>query len=494
MQFNEDKKNTFGMILFVLSIILCGYMLFSPLTQQVMHIDEFFTMTVVNFPVGEILHIASGDYNPPLYYLISKLAVKLLTPYGIDFLPALKLVSVIPYLLILAVSATKLRSEYGWLTAGLFAFSIGVMSEFFKYFITARMYSWALIFLVLAFIYLKDVMSKDDLKSWALFTLFAILGAYTHYYAAIPLAFIYVALLYYFKRFSDNGIKHAAISIVVAIVFYLPWITSLIHQIKAIAVSPWIAPVNSDLIISSLGYFASNGEVAMSILAIIVLIIIGALYYKSSNNGDENERFYLLTGIGAFIATILIGAIFSLFVNPILLLKFLIPSAAIMWLVISIMLNRIENTRLFLFSFALIALLLVSGIGNMLAAESDINGTFDNIVKDDSSIVVLTNPKSMIYFLNLDNRTDLYCINQSYVYGENINLTHEIFDFKEISQDEIRSLALNNTDKDIYLFTWADSNQYGNFTTDSVFKENGLEILKINTTSLIPYEEEYYYY
>ena len=56
------------------------------------------------------------------------------------------------------------------------------------------------------------------------------------------------------------------------------------------------------------------------------------------------------------------------------------------------------------------------------------------------------------------------------------------------------SMVTLTGDERIYYAVPIDIDEAGNFTTDSVFKENGLEILKINTTSLIPYEEEYYYY
>lgn len=489
---DTENKNIFGMIFFALSIIILGYMLFSPLTQLITHVDEFFTMTVVNFPVSEILHITTGDYNPPLYYLISKLAVKILTVFGINYLSILKLVSILPYLIILIISAVKLRNEYGWFTSGLFALSIGVMGSFFIYFITARMFSWAMLFLVLAFISFKDIITKDDMKSWILFTLFAILGSYTHYYAAISAAILYLLLLYHCLSNSEKGIKMWAISIGIAIISYLPWSLSLFHQMQAISTSSWFAPVDLGLIFSTFGCFASNGDVFFSIIAAVILIIIGSIYYRQCDSSDE-DRFYILSGIIVFILTILIGIILSLILKPMLHIRFLIPACAVLWLAISIMVNKINRDRFFLISFALIVLLIIAGVGNMITAEH-YTGVIDEITQDDSSIVILTNPKSMIYFLNLDNQTDLYCINSSYVYGENINLVHKIFDFKDITQNEISDLALNNTDKNIYLITWGDSDAYSNITTDSLLEDNGLEILKINTENLTPKEDENYYY
>ena len=107
-------------------------------------------------------------------------------------------------ILILILSVTKIKKEYGYLTAGLFAFSMAVMSEFLAYYSVVRMYSWGMLFLILAFAFLKDVLDKNDTKSWALFTIFSVLTAYTHYFAAIPILCIYVALLVYFSCCGCN--------------------------------------------------------------------------------------------------------------------------------------------------------------------------------------------------------------------------------------------------------------------------------------------------
>ena len=256
--------------------------------------------------------------------------------------------------------------------------------------------------------------------------------------------------------------------------------------------SSWIAPVDLNLIVGSLGYFASAGDLILSVISILVLIIVAVEFFTDSQN-EKIDRFYVLSGIGVFVLTILIGVVLSAVINPMLVLRFLIPASAVLWLAISIMIGQINRSRMFMISFAIIALLLVAGIGNMLTAEAYNDDVMSELTQD-NSIVILTNPKSMIYFLNLDNQTDLYCINHDYVYGENINTVHEIFDFKSISQNEIKDLASNNTDKNIYLVTWGDADSYSNFTTDSILNDNGLEILKIDTKSLTPAEEEEEYY
>ena len=122
-----SKKNIIGQIFFAISILMLVYMLINPLSHMIFDIDEYFTLTIINFPISDLLHIISGDVHPPLYYLIAKLIAK----FGTN-LSVLKIFSIIPYAIILLISTLKLREEYDWFTAGLFALSLAIASEFFS--------------------------------------------------------------------------------------------------------------------------------------------------------------------------------------------------------------------------------------------------------------------------------------------------------------------------------------------------------------------------
>ena len=119
-------------------MVMLLYMLISPLTNTIINIDEYWTYSLVNLPFMQGMIVAVHDVHPPLYYLI----LYLFTPLGLDNLYLLKVLSIVPYALLMVASATRIREDYGWLTAGIFAFSIGIMTDFFCEFLTIRMYSW----------------------------------------------------------------------------------------------------------------------------------------------------------------------------------------------------------------------------------------------------------------------------------------------------------------------------------------------------------------
>ena len=69
---------------------------------------------------------AISDVHPPLHYLI----LYALSSITQNNLFRLKITSIFPFFLILVISATKIRKDYGWLTFGVFTFTIARMSIF----------------------------------------------------------------------------------------------------------------------------------------------------------------------------------------------------------------------------------------------------------------------------------------------------------------------------------------------------------------------------
>ncbi len=480
MQNYSDKKTIFGMALFALSILMLIYMLINPLNQLVFNVEEYFTLTLVNFPIADILTMTGSDINPPLYYLLAKLVNKFT---GDLFM--LKLLSIIPYALILIVSATKLRIDYGWFTAGLFAFSIAAAGEFFIYFLALRPSGWALLFVVLSFIFLRDIIVKNDKISWILFTLFSVLSIYTYYFAGITTVCLYLILLAFILKDNGENLKMWGISLAAAIICFIPWLIPFINLLGSIHNSFWVGAPTVDLIIQTIAYFAYSGDTLFSIVAIIIALIITVLYIQTK----DKEQIYVLSGIGAFVLTLIIGLAISFIFKPVLLARCLLPAAGLVWLSISIMLSKLEN-RTFLISFALIMLLLISGIGLMISESNDLTASaasqkeaLDNITSDD--IVVLTTPNMIVHFLDRADEWNLSCIKVEYIYGENMERAHQLFDFKDITTDEIKDLP---SDRNVYLISWGEPDVGINTTTLS--SENGIVISQAHIPEV--QEEEYY--
>ncbi|WP_407379220.1 hypothetical protein [Methanobrevibacter sp.] len=459
--FNNEYKDIIGTIFLALSIIMLGYMLVSPFNQMIIHIDEYFTISVLNFPITDLAYVIAHDVHPPLYYLLLKIASDILTIFGIGFdkIFIYKIMTIIPYAIILILSVTKIKNEYGYFTAGLFAFSMAVMSEFLVYYSILRMYSWAALFVVLAFLYLRDVIDKNDRKYWALLTIFSVLAAYTHYFAAIPIVCIYICLFIYLLLNDKEKLKYWFISAICGIILFAPWIFSLTSQLTSVSEGYWIPEITFNNIIGFLGYFVTpTRNFYTCIFSVVIFVAIIVYTATIFNRIDKKDRFYILCGLIAYLGTIIIGTGVSIMVRPIMVDRYLLPSAAILWFAISFMIGKIEARKEFIIVFALVLIMMVAGI-SQLNSSNDYWGTvnmhreafFDQISQDNDSIVINDGGNRMFY-MEFSNKTDMYLLSDQYeLYGYNLSELHDTFDFKEISKDELPKLVKENPDKNIYI-------------------------------------------
>ncbi len=372
------NKNDLGKILFVISTWALVAMIFISLKLTFIHIDEYFTMAILKFPILDVLKIDIGDVHPPLYYLILKVITKVLTQLNIQYNTffVLRLVSIIPFALILLFSALVIRKEYGWLTVGIFTIGLSFLSQYFLNFILIRMYSFSIFFLLISFYCYKKVLDDSSKKAWILFTLFSVLGAYTHYYLGISVIIIYLFLLIFIlnrKETQKIEFKKWILSVISGILLYSPWIITLLNQINKVHNEFWIKDMNFNGFISCLSSFATSETqlLAIKIIAIISLIIFTAILLKEYNNLKGNDNYVILTGISVFLLTLLFSTAVSIFYKPILIPRYLLPSSAVLWLSISILAGRIKNNKLLIISLFLIFVLCLAGAYDTMQHTSE---------------------------------------------------------------------------------------------------------------------------
>ena len=487
---NNKNKDFLGKFFFVLSIIFLLYLFISPLNHLICQIDEYFTRNVLLLPVNDIITVTATDVHPPLYYLMGKVVAELSIIFNLDLLHCLKLLSIVPYILILIISSTKIRKDYGWLAAGLFAFALAIMSEFSSYYLIGRMYSWAVLFILLAFLSFRNIIyDESNKKSWALLTLFSCLGAFTHYFAAISAVCIYLVLLVYILKFKKEKVKNWLISVVMAIVLYLPWVPSLISQLIHVHKGYWITQVTLEKAIVFFGYYAYNGEVLLGIVAILFLTAIIIIFSRESNNIETKDQFFILSGIGVYLGTIILGIAISLLFRPIMDDRYLMPAAAILWLVISVILSKLKDKKMFLISLVLISILLISGVANTIDTYDAKyhNGTvqkeiLNNITQDNNSMLIIARANDTLYYIGYDNSVELYCLNETQIFGIGMDRLHQFFNFKNVDKTKMDELIVNNSDKNIYLICWGEPNIHSQY--EVLHKELLMFYVKINSTNL----------
>ena len=351
------------------------------------------------------------------------------------------------------------------------------------------MYGWAILFIIVAFLSFGEIIKGGGVKSWIVLTVFSVLCAYTHYFAAISVACIYIILLAYIIKFERDKLKMWVISVAAAAILYIPWIPSLIRQMTQVHAAYWIRQVNPEMLVKSVGYIAYADSLAAGLVAVLALAGLIYIYKKDSQGVGQKERFLILSGARVYLGTIALAVFLSVVFRPILMPRYLLPAAAVMWLTISIMLARIKDRRMFMVSAALITMLLLIGAAATVSTNYDLyksglhqKEVLDSITNDSNSMLIINNQNMIMYFLSYANQSDTHVLNVRIVFGETLERLHEFYDFHTFNGKDIDRLIANNTGKNIYIISWSDP--VLNTTTEKIDAWAGVTISRVNTTNV----------
>ncbi len=445
---NIINRDYVGKIFFAIGVITCLYMFMSPASWSILHVDEYWTYSLVNLPIKEAIVVIVNDVHPPLHYFL----LYLFNPLGLtNSLYFVKVFSVIPYILIMIVSATKIREEYGWLTAGLFIFCLGLMTDFFVEFLTARMYSWGLFFVLMAFLYYWDVVNNWDRKSWILLTVFTLLSASTQYFFAITCGLIYLLLLVEILRNNKEHIKQFAKSVIALAVLYAPWAYVVVRQIQKHADEPKDI-VHFHDVLNYFTFFAIKNEgfnwemIALKLLAVVFLVLLLVLIYKSKDRFSATGIFLMYATIGLGV----IGLAFS-FSNS-MRVRYMIPIMGIFWLSASVAIGKIKDDKMLALMLVLVLILAAASVSitqydlNNRYEFNDKKADFLNSINNNDTVVVFNSDYGYKILHNDLNKTKIYTLADTYFYDDDAEICK---DFDQILH--------NNTGKKIYLVNWKNT-------------------------------------
>lgn len=446
------NRDVLGKLFFAVSILIGVYMLACPISHVLIHVDEYWTLSLINLPFIEGMRIAISDVHPPLHYII----LYALSPITSNDIYLLKVSSIVPYFIILAISATKIRKDYGWLTSGIFAFTIATMSIFFIEFLTVRMYPWATLFMILVFICFREVIVNFDRKSWILLTLFTLLACYTHYFMLFTCGLIYLMILVSILKIPDNRqkIKVWTYSVIALAVLYAPWLVVLIRQIGT-QTSTTHEPTALTNVFSYLTFFAINSTSSnlemtlLRILAIVFVAIVLGLIYK-------NRGKYEASGVFLMYATVIIGiAILAVSFQP-LRSRYLVGAIAIFWLSVSILLGKIDNNKILA---VLLAMILVFSAASILTTHENAiekikwaneRDEFLKSINNESTVVVYNTNFGYMFIHGGVNHTSEYSLSDTYFFDDNVNITKDL-----------GKIVKKHPKDNVYLVNWkgADKNK-----------------------------------
>lgn len=484
---NKKSKYSFydklGIVLFIISVFILFISLICSLNNS-LRADEVLTFEIIGKSYLNLIQQTAGDVHPPLYYLIIKPFIDLAQIFNLNIIITGKLISILPIVFLIIITYLKVRKQHDFLTAGLFSVAITSMPLMMLYATEIRMYSWALFFVTLTYIYTKDLINSPNKKNWIKIIIFGQLAAYTHYFAALSVGVIYILILFHFyKQKNKVQVEKWIKSVIVNAIIYMPWLVVLINQLLKVNSGYWIEPISINSIINYVYFIVSPYSLYLPSVDIFGTIMLLAYFItiihnlKTKKTGEIN---YALMGFLVLVVTISFGIIISLMSQPIFMERYILPMLGCFWLCFSILLSQIKNNRKMFIPILLIFLIIGTLGSSNFINQQEINTQAmhklekvnDNIKSEDVLIHLYSQTYEIFKLYNPNNTQYLY----NGTVGNIINNTDEIKNIKKQNKTiwvfclEQEQCIIDNWSKENLIFQ-----NYGNYS----FEYYNLTIYKV---------------
>lgn len=427
----ENKRESIikyiGMALFAAAAGIALWMALSGLSNAIWF-DELFTMGFTARPAGEIVSLTARDVHPPLYYLIVRAGITLVRSVApaADPVVTAKLLSLLPFFLLLLLLAGRFRKEHGWFAAGLSAFLLLCMPKMLPYSVEIRMYSWALFFITAMYLHFMGACKYGEAADWILFTLYGICAAYTHYFAAVAAAALYLCLLFYLLRERRSQLKLWLAGGAVTALAYLPWVMVVLRQVARVRENYWILPLTWKSIFGCVKFLflpSAGGRTSAYVLACLLIAVYGAgLLWRLIRHREERlQNFLAMSGMLTLCLTAAFGIIVSFLLRPVFIYRYLLPAAGCFWICFALCLTRLmrEGKAYRIAAAAAVCLVVFTGLRESRAAVGNEKWTTLQMENTRQNAFQKISPQDVLLF-NFDQLQGVsryYLENESYLWG-----------------------------------------------------------------------------
>lgn len=309
-------------------------------------IDEAFSMEIIRKNFWEMLVLTTQDVHPPLYYIFLKIGVSILTFifHGLNPIFAARLVTGIPFVVLYILCLTWIWHRFGNFCTGFSILALFGAPQLFMYTTEIRMYGFALLWITCVALTIYDLtlnynnhLRRKEL--WIQLTIFSLLAAYTHYYAAVCAAFCWAILLWWmWKREKIKGVVRWAQAAGFCFIFYVPWLFVLFRQMAVVADNFWIESAG----FTQIGdYFAFVFGTRFWMLLLFVGL---AIFTKRS--ATKNEIQFEISSVLQPVFLIVFGVILSLLFRPVYIARYVFPALFVFWIGFGIFAGSVTNPRL----------------------------------------------------------------------------------------------------------------------------------------------------
>nr|WP_122013083.1 glycosyltransferase family 39 protein [Maliibacterium massiliense] len=321
---SDSRKARISVWLHLVLLALSCAALLPGLGIGTLWLDECYTVGMMRQSWAGMLAAGIADVHPLLYYIMLKGFTSVLG----DSILVMRLFSAIPLMILCTLGYTHVRPRFGAKAGMAFTFLAGFLSIMSRYSVHIRMYSWATLFVFLAAFYAYVSYTQPKGKHCALFCLFSVLAAYTHYFALFSVMAINFLLLIAVVR-KKTGLKSWFICAAVQIALYAPGLLLFVRQSLQVAGNYWITIDYPNILLETMCFpFGENNPGSIALFfpwAVCTYMLLRVHQYRRAKTPGILPAAAALAA-GALVVS---GALMISEVRPIYVARYMMPFIAL---------------------------------------------------------------------------------------------------------------------------------------------------------------------
>lgn len=338
-------------ILLVLFCVICV-----PTMLRSLWFDEAYSSNLVRGSFTQITEMTAIDVHPPLYYWCLKIWTII---FGRSIMGMRALSVVFAVLTLIVAYILFKRWAKNDKTALLLTALLAACPFFIYYSGEMRMYTMSCFIVLFGTLMLDVALEKNKKIIWFLYSLSIAAALYTHYFTALGFAAHFVYLIFHFKKHGFN--KNIIWVYLLAIIAYIPWIPTLLHQVVDVEGGFWPNPVTPLTIIKffSFSFVYFEGIEYNAIHLIVTIIAIVALLIATikglENMGENTREKTLIVALITFLPPAVLMAI-SMVSQSVYVERYITYSLALVWVLYGILMLSVKNSHNILYYFLVLVI------------------------------------------------------------------------------------------------------------------------------------------
>ena len=372
--------------------------------------DEGFSIELAKMSVSDMMIATAKDVHPPLYYLLTQLLYHIFGNKGITY----HLSAFLPYAVIMVMGCTIIKKRFGTMPSIIMITMASLMKNAIGYNVEARMYALAAMFMLIAYVEFYRIIESNHKKNWIVFCVASLGAAYTHYYALISVAFLYVMII-------PLAVKHKEyrrglwISYLLTIVGYLPWLSILLKSFGRTAQGWWLQNIPSIggclKFLLDYKWLVASAALSIAVYMMYQMHVLSVSEHRSESmkgkinisvdlsvpkkDAISDELYWALSGLISICGTVVVGLGLSYLIRPIFLTRYLFPVSTMLYLIIGVSVSRLHFRKIW--GIMLVGAILCCNIPayiHIYKSDRDLNietAKFVDVVAPASDVEIVTN-------------------------------------------------------------------------------------------------------